>query len=185
MNDGAAARRDFVVGWNQTGLGSPSRIGSLPLLDEPLRVGLQSPSVADPPTDGKREAAWLAFCDVPAALVGQTLVMSVGPRSRESNLIRWLDARGYGANPALVATDPAGSQGLAPDPRGRGARRHRAAGPQRARRPQNAGRAPLTILPSDGPRRLPRGRSAGTRGHRRAWRGAGRQSVLARPGEVC
>jgi 2-isopropylmalate synthase len=52
-----------------------------------------------------RGAEWLAdrvYSSVPAALIGARQVVEVGPMSGESNVVYWLEERGYEAAPELV-----------------------------------------------------------------------------------
>ena len=66
-------------------------------------TGVHAAAVAKALRRGDTAAADLVYCGVPAALVGKSQTLEVGPLSGESNVIAWLDARGHGANPALVA----------------------------------------------------------------------------------
>lgn len=54
----------------------------------------------------KKGDDWLAdriYSGVPASMVGKKQVIDVGHMSGESNVVAWLQARGYQANPGLVA----------------------------------------------------------------------------------
>jgi len=66
-------------------------------------TGVHAAALVKAMSKGDTEAADLVYCGVPAALVGKRQVIEVGPMSGESNVIAWLTANGYGANPALVA----------------------------------------------------------------------------------